>query len=398
MKCDEGKPRCGGCIRKDASCEYASRQQEANRRSLARTSTKSQIGVHTRSSKTVNSNTVEEANSPEDISMDTTEEFTLTGPEPEDQTQSIMETSWQLTSPPSIHAPLSNVRAEAPPKYQHEQPQHNNQQQPQPQQVNIDPIIMASQDHHQSVGPSPGDANSVPPPVFESSPAQAPSITSSRDFYDVGGVPAPREARHRHSQTPAFGMPSPNELRTQAAHTTSNMSNIGNNSVPLGGYGVLASATPDSGANLSVSTSGGVESLTTRWLDLLIGDVTMNFGPLGDFVFDDPSGLNIFGNSIAHTPVPTNPEEDDEENRRHRNGAVDGTLGAAAGSDIVHGSDKATTISESNPYMRERILFSGDQLKKKEQAWQALEPIELKGQEHVLFRHFVERLSLWVSS
>ncbi|KAF7561140.1 hypothetical protein G7046_g3010 [Stylonectria norvegica] len=125
--------------------------------------------------------------------------------------------------------------------------------------------------------------------------------------------------------------------------------------------------TPDSG----IGRSG--ESLTLRWLDLLIGDATVNYGPIPEYPYG-ANGFNVFGNSVAQTPEP--PEDDD-----------------ASPTDAQ--TDKSTVISH-NPYLLERISCMGDQLRQKEQGWQAMDPIDLQPNEHILFRHFIERISLWM--
>lgn len=109
--------------------------------------------------------------------------------------------------------------------------------------------------------------------------------------------------------------------------------------------------------------------LTMRWLDLLIGDATLNYGPLPDLSFHQ-DGFNIFGNSVAQTPVPTDEAE----------------------TPATHDSPQATL---QNAYLQERIP-DNKAISRDKKLWQAAEPIALQPQEHVLFRHFTEHISRWV--
>lgn len=122
----------------------------------------------------------------------------------------------------------------------------------------------------------------------------------------------------------------------------------------------------------------GVESPTSRWLDLLIGDATLQIGPLPDWEYD-ANGLDVFGNSVAQSPLsnsgtlaaPYKPLND--PNSRHRN----------------------PYTSTENAYLKERIPYVGNQ-KREELAWKAIEPLELQPHEMILFRHYTEHISLWV--
>lgn len=127
-------------------------------------------------------------------------------------------------------------------------------------------------------------------------------------------------------------------------------------------------STPDSGA------SHGTGSLTLRWLDLLIGDATVNYGPLPELDID-PGGANVFGNSVPETPASLNGAATPAPNDRQA---------ADAG---------ATT---QNSYLQERLHDHGGPSGDK-QLWQASEAMSLQPQEHILFRHFTEHISRWVS-
>ncbi|KPM46363.1 hypothetical protein AK830_g146 [Neonectria ditissima] len=135
-------------------------------------------------------------------------------------------------------------------------------------------------------------------------------------------------------------------------------------------------ATPDSGV------SHGAESLTSRWLHLLIGDASLNWGPLPELDFD-LNGYDIFGNSVAQTPVALDENGTPQADDRQRTDNLDTQIGKLP-------------MTSHSPYLQERILFAGDQLRATEQAWQALEPIVLQQQEHILFRHFIDHISHWL--
>jgi hypothetical protein len=124
-----------------------------------------------------------------------------------------------------------------------------------------------------------------------------------------------------------------------------------------------------------------VESPTTRWLDLLIGDATIQNGPLPDWEYDS-NGLDVFGNSVAQSPVSHSAtlsiplKQISEPNSRLRH--------------------PFSTTSTSSGYLRERIPYVGNQ-KREELAWKAIEPIELQPHETILFRHYTDHISLWVN-
>ncbi|KAH7268968.1 uncharacterized protein BKA55DRAFT_587823 [Fusarium redolens] len=122
-------------------------------------------------------------------------------------------------------------------------------------------------------------------------------------------------------------------------------------------------------------------SLTLKWLDLLLGDAAINYGPLPE-PFPDPGGTNIFGNSAIQSPT---------------------TLGDNS---VSHTGDYIARLCEPhtieprvetrNAYIRERIASGEDQVREKDQVWQALEPINLQTQELILFRHFTDHISQWM--
>jgi hypothetical protein len=119
-------------------------------------------------------------------------------------------------------------------------------------------------------------------------------------------------------------------------------------------------STPDSGVN------HGNGSLTLRWLDLLIGDATLNYGPLPELEI----GPDVFGNAVTQTPA---------------------SLDEAA----TPATNDSSGVTTQSAYLQERLPDrrgpSGDK-----QLWQASEAIALQPQEHILFRHFTEHISRWV--
>ncbi|UPK90964.1 hypothetical protein LCI18_001899 [Fusarium solani-melongenae] len=120
-------------------------------------------------------------------------------------------------------------------------------------------------------------------------------------------------------------------------------------------------STPDSGVN------HGNGSLTLRWLDLLIGDATLNYGPLPELEI----GPDVFGNAVTQTPT-----------------SLDEAATPAT-------NDGGSSITTQSAYLQERLPDrrgpSGDK-----QLWQASEAIALQPQEHILFRHFTEHISRWM--
>lgn len=135
--------------------------------------------------------------------------------------------------------------------------------------------------------------------------------------------------------------------------------------------------TAESWAAASISSStGNIESATAEWFGLLLGDAVLENSNLPDLNFES-DGFDVFGNSIAHSPVQT-PDEN----------APPGDINGPAASPFSQ---------TSNLGLLERVpRLGGDQLFEK-QAWHSSEPIELLSREHFLFRHFVQHISQWVS-
>lgn len=125
-----------------------------------------------------------------------------------------------------------------------------------------------------------------------------------------------------------------------------------------------------------------VESPTTRWLDLLIRDATLQNGPLPDWDYDS-NGLNVFGNSVRQSPVS--------------NSVSLSVPLKPIGEPLTRQKHPFSAASTTSGYLTERIPHVGNQ-KCEELEWKALEPVELRPHETILFRHYVEHISLWVSS
>lgn len=122
-------------------------------------------------------------------------------------------------------------------------------------------------------------------------------------------------------------------------------------------------------------------SLTLKWLDLLLGDAAINYGPLPE-PFHDPGGTNIFGNSAIQSPTTL-----EDNSVSHLD------------DDIARPCELHTIeprVETRNAYLRERIPSAEKQIREKDQVWQALEPINLQTQEVILFRHFTDHISQWV--
>ncbi|RSL48845.1 hypothetical protein CEP53_009387 [Fusarium sp. AF-6] len=119
-------------------------------------------------------------------------------------------------------------------------------------------------------------------------------------------------------------------------------------------------STPDSGVN---HASG---SLTLRWLDLLIGDATLNYGPLPELEI----GPDVFGNAVTQTPA---------------------SLDEAA----TPATNDSSGVTTQSAYLQERLHDKAGSAGDKH-LWQASEAIALQPQEHILFRHFTEHISRWM--
>lgn len=119
-----------------------------------------------------------------------------------------------------------------------------------------------------------------------------------------------------------------------------------------------------------------VESPTTRWLDLLIGDATLNHGALPDHEAE-PGGFDVFGNAMIYTPSQE-------------------VLHTSLGGESQAQSNQSSNVTKHSS-LQERIPYPRyDQIVER-QIWQTSGPIELQPQEHILFRHFIENISQWVS-
>lgn len=123
------------------------------------------------------------------------------------------------------------------------------------------------------------------------------------------------------------------------------------------------------------STSHAVESPTSRWLDLLIGDATLNSGALPEYDFE-ARGFDVFGNSVVNTPGLEGPQ-------------TTKTNGSQASNQLPPPRTRSVWLQERIPYPRYEQLIE-------RQIWQTSGPIELQPQEHILFQHFVGHISQWV--
>jgi hypothetical protein len=125
----------------------------------------------------------------------------------------------------------------------------------------------------------------------------------------------------------------------------------------------------------SVSSTGNVEADTAGWFGLLFGDAVLGNSSLPDINFE-AEGLDIFGNSIPHTPVHT----PDEDSAQQGNGPLTAN----------------SPTETSNKFLLERVpRLRRDQLFEK-QSWHSSEPIKLLPEEQFLFQHFVRHISQWV--
>jgi hypothetical protein len=118
-----------------------------------------------------------------------------------------------------------------------------------------------------------------------------------------------------------------------------------------------------------------IESPTARWLDLLIGDATLNNGGLPDYETDS-AGFDVFGNALIYTPNREFPQGNLEHDGSNQS-PLPGTV------------TKHQSLKERIPYPRYEQLLE-------QQTWQTNGPIELQPNEHILFRHFIENISQWM--
>ncbi|KAL1835942.1 hypothetical protein VTK73DRAFT_5258 [Phialemonium thermophilum] len=128
-------------------------------------------------------------------------------------------------------------------------------------------------------------------------------------------------------------------------------------------------------------------SLTLKWLDLLIGDATTQYGPLPESPFQW-DGTNILGGSAVQSQTTLA-----ESTVSHHLAADD-----AAARDVAQPLAMEARVETQNAYLRERVPVGKDSSRDKDKVWQTLEPINLQAQELILFRHFTENISPWVSS
>ncbi|KAM0240056.1 hypothetical protein ACHAP5_008154 [Fusarium lateritium] len=294
IKCDEVKPRCGGCNRKKARCEYAKSQQETKRTRL-----------HTSPDNSIQESGNIEICQNGHLDSPVRDTTRITSPTFEQQDVQPRESSTQDMQMPSEEQVLL-VNSPQPEEsviiVNQEESRHGNTQ-----------IIQSPQNSHGSHG----------------------------DYGDL---------TYTQLDPIVYVSPSPAQL-------------------PFNPMPMAYESPPDA-------------SLTLKWLDLLLGDTAINYGPLPD-AFSDPDGADIFGNSAVQSPT---------------------TLGnknvPRAGGDIGRLCEVHTIeprIETQNPYLRERIPSGEDQIRERNKTWQASEPINLQTQELILFRHFIDNISQWAS-
>lgn len=151
----------------------------------------------------------------------------------------------------------------------------------------------------------------------------------------------------------------------------------------------LYHAPPGFGAAGSISsTSHAVESPTARWLGLLIGDAILdNNGALPDIELDY-SGVDAIGDvGTTRTPASDAPQDPSSSLVASREGQ------AIEGNQDSH----LARPKSRHPSLQERLpQLESDQLLEK-RAWHSSEPIRLSPLERMLFHHFVQHVSTWVS-
>ncbi|KAJ3545313.1 hypothetical protein NM208_g2570 [Fusarium decemcellulare] len=318
VKCDERKPRCGGCVRKKAACEYSSRRQGTDRDT--RLSPEASGPNDTIDSQEAIAATAGAQNEAEDSNGNSmSEPMSPASNEPEQEHQrseTVQEGPETQAAGEAPHHEVDGALDDAP-----------------GYSLPDDTIELTEQD------------NRVPDMHHSNSDNQR---STQPPGTNLNGQACYRMHNFPHSHPLLQEMLSPTQLHFQTA--------------PFAYH-----STPDSGA------SHGAESLTLKWLDLLIGDATLNYGPLPELDID-PNGPNIFGNSAAQTPVPIDEAATPATNNSWTNG---------------------TSATTRNPYLQERLRDKGGLFGDKK-LWQAAEPISLSPQEHLLLRHFTENISRWL--
>ncbi|CAJ0552529.1 Ff.00g006070.m01.CDS01 [Fusarium sp. VM40] len=293
VKCDEVKPRCGGCTRKKTRCEYA----------------KTQAGIRRTRRQTSQENLLDESENIEICLDDQPASPTSDATAPKSQTFEKQDDQSRELSANDIYMPSG----------EHVLPIES----PQPEET----VNVGNGD----------EARHADMQIYQS------PQTSLGSHGDYGNRTYP------YLDSIAYGLPSPAQLPYHPMSMT---------------YGSPSDA-----------------SLTLKWLDLLLGDVAINYGPLPE-PFPDPGGTNIFGNSAIQSPTTLG------------DNSVSHTVDDIARLCGPHTSEPR--VETRNAYLRERIPSGEDQVREKDQAWQALEPINLQTQELILFRHFTDHISQWM--
>ncbi|KAI5927254.1 fungal-specific transcription factor domain-containing protein [Camillea tinctor] len=124
------------------------------------------------------------------------------------------------------------------------------------------------------------------------------------------------------------------------------------------------------GAPSTTSSNHNVENATARWVGLLFQDAVMQNEGLWNMNFE-AEGFNIFGNSVAHSPVDS-PELNEQ-------------------CDL----DRAANSPE-NPYLSERHPVLGQDQILEKRSWISESPIAILTHEHIAFETFVKHISEWM--
>ncbi|KAK7757801.1 hypothetical protein SLS62_000179 [Diatrype stigma] len=123
-----------------------------------------------------------------------------------------------------------------------------------------------------------------------------------------------------------------------------------------------------------------IEIATERWVSLLFRDAVTQNEDLWNMNFET-EGLNIFGNTVAPSPVGSPQPPPPPPNESNDQPAAQVAVGGSPAS--------------SNPGLLERnVSLEQDQVLEK-QLWQSESTVEILDREHYAFRHFVQHISTW---
>lgn len=249
VRCNEAKPVCAGCAKRQADCVYETQQDQA----VPKTPTPIPT-LPTPTTTATNTITAASGSDDEGIGGESDIISDIPGPNYGEDVAAPSAAIFPL----NLTAPLS--------------------QDQQPISMDLGPHIALSQCSVDKTQINLG------PIVFEASSESTPRILSSlRPGQSTGGD---RSVCHRATDSARENQPG----QSDSHNILSPSQNIGYTGLPGFAAGSISSA------------SHGVETPTARWLELLIGDALLENGTLPDIDLEY-STLSMFGNSVVQTPA-----------------------------------------------------------------------------------------------